>query len=261
MQSSGVVTLTTDFGLQGSYVAQMKGVILMINPDAVIVDVSHEIPPQDIRKAAFFLMTACRFFPRGTVHLAVVDPGVGGRRKALLVQTTDGFFLGPDNGVLSLALHGKKVLRTIAIINRKFFLHEVSQTFHGRDIFAPVAAYVTRGIDPAEFGRRVARIVRLKVPKPTLAKGMVKGEVIHCDTFGNLITNIHEEFLMGRSNCIVVAGGWKIRGLSRTYSDAPEGQPVALIGSSGFLEVCLNRGSTREALNAGEGMPVLVLSR
>jgi len=261
MQSSGVITLTTDFGLQGSYVAQMKGVILMINPDAVIVDVSHEVPPQDIKKAAFLLMTACRFFPRGTVHLAVVDPGVGGKRKALLVQTTDDFFIGPDNGVLSLALNGKKILRTIAITNRKFFLPEVSQTFHGRDIFAPVAAYISRGIDPAEFGKRVKRIVRLKIPRPKLVKGNVKGEVIQCDAFGNLITNVHAKFLMGRRNCIILAGDWKISRLSRTYSDSPEGQPVALIGSSGFLEVSLNRGSAREVLNAEVGMPVLVLSR
>jgi S-adenosylmethionine hydrolase len=188
----------------------MKGVILMINPDAVIVDVSHEVPPQDIRKAAFFLMTACHFFPRGTVHVAVVDPGVGTKRKALLVHTTDGFFLGPDNGILSLALNGRKILKTIAIANRKYFLNKVSQTFHGRDIFSPVAAYVSRGVAPAEFGKVVKQIVRIKFPKPKLGKGIVKGEVIQCDAFGNLITNINATFLRGGNNMVIVAGSRKI---------------------------------------------------
>lgn len=258
MRPAGFVTLLTDFGRGDSYAAQMKGVILRINPEAVIMDITHDIPPGDIRGGAFVLMTGHSAFPPGTVHVAVVDPGVGSRRKAVIVVTHEGFFVGPDNGVLSWALRGQRVLRMISLANREYFLPAPSATFHGRDIFAPVAAHLTMGVDPDECGQRIGSIIRLRYPHPRCAKGRIAGEVIHCDGFGNLITNIESGLLTG-PRWMIAVGKRRIGGVLRTYADVPAGRPLAHIGSSGFLEISVNRGSARDVFGMGEGLTVLAV--
>ncbi len=256
MRASGIVTLTTDFGTRGGYAAQMKGVILRYNPAAVLVDVSHDIPPRDVRSAAFVLMVSCGAFPSGTVHVVVVDPGVGGPRRALCVITPEGFFLGPDNGVLSWALRGRRVLRRFSVTNPEHILPMTSPTFHGRDIFAPAAAHLSRGGEPGDLGRSSPRPVALIFPAVRGVRGGFEGEVIHRDTFGNLITNIRGDLLSGAHGWRIAAGPAVIRGVSRTYSDVPEGRALALVGSSGFLEVSVNGGSAGAVLGGDVGLPV-----
>src|SRR5437867_549095 len=190
--SVSIITLTTDFGVADWFVGTMKGVILGIQPRAVLVDITHEIPPGDIRAGAFALAASQRYFPRGTVHLAVVDPGVGSRRRILAVQTQDFVFVGPDNGVLSCALVSEKVKAVHHITNSRFFLNPVSRTFHGRDVFAPVAAYLSAGVAIQKLGPPVRDFLRLDWPGPRIGQDKADGEVIYIDRFGNAMKNIVE---------------------------------------------------------------------
>jgi S-adenosylmethionine hydrolase len=255
-----IVTLTTDFGLSDSYVASIKGVILSINPKARLVDISHQVPPQDILHGAFVLATAWSYFPRGTIHLAVVDPGVGTRRKAIAVSHKGHTFLAPDNGILSLALGGvmPSGSRAIAITNPRYRLKRVSSTFHGRDIFAPAAAYLSRGLALGELGPALYRIKSLRVATPIRQPdGSLQGSVIHVDAFGNLVTNIRRGD--ARGDITVRVGGRTIAGLSATYA-ASEGF-LALWGSSDYLEIAVRDGNARRALKVKRGDPVLVRPR
>lgn len=228
---SPIITLTTDFGYDDAYVAAVKGAILNINPQASIVDVSHSIRPQDILQAAFILNAAYRYFPRQTVHVAIVDPGVGSERRGIIVKTPSAIFVAPDNGILSYVIddlfsvngrsvieqtHGltelvfKKGLEAAAITDPRFWRHPVSPTFHGRDIFAPVAAGLSLGISPYEFGEKISSLHVLPIVKPSLEPdGNVVGQVLHVDRFGNLITNIRSSNLPGK-NIMVEAGGHRI---------------------------------------------------
>jgi hypothetical protein len=239
------ITLTTDFGLGDWFVGTMRAVILGIHPRANVVDITHGIPPGDIRAGAFALMASCRFFPRGTVHVAVVDPGVGSRRRAIAVRSANHFFVGPDNGVLSWAL-GLEEIKTIRLLeNPEYFLAPVSRTFHGRDIFAPVAAHLSRGLRASRLGRELRDYVRLPWPQATKQRGEAWGEIVCIDRFGNAITNIGAELVSRERACVCeIMGQRKVRcGLGEFYGAVPVGRPVAVFGSSDFLEIAVNGGS------------------
>jgi S-adenosylmethionine hydrolase len=254
------ITLTTDFGTRDWFVGTLKGVLLRLQPRAVIVDLTHEIAGGDIRAGAFALMAGHAFFPKGTVHVAVVDPGVGGPRRAIAVQTADYFFIGPDNGVLSFALRREKIKSIHALENEKYFLKPVSRTFHGRDVFAPVAAHLSRGVAVQKFGPRVKDFVRLDWPGPRFRDGSVGGEIVHVDRFGNLITNIDAESLrvFGDQPCDVLAKRKRLCSVAAFYGAVPVGRPLAVLGSTGFLEIAIYGGAASERLALRPGDPVSV---
>jgi len=267
LQPSAIITLTTDFGTRDAYVAAMKGVILTINPAARIVDISHEVTPGHISEAAYLLREVLPCFPVGTIHTVVVDPGVGGPRRGLVVKTPDGFCVGPDNGVLAPALKNGAQTLAYELLNTVFFRQPVSATFHGRDIFAPTAGHLSLGCLPADLGPRVHDPVILPSLEPLVQAGRVAGRIVHIDRFGNLITNIHRRHLAQLASTaerLVRCGRWSVSGLARTYSDGVEGQLLALVGSSGFLEIAVNRGQAsdriRQDVPAPLGLTVEVLA-
>lgn len=243
-----LITLTTDFGTRDWFVGTMKAVILGILPRANVVDITHEIPPGDIRAGAFALMASCRYFPRDTVHVAVVDPGVGSQRQAIAVQTAHRFFVGPDNGVLSWGLALEKIKTIRLLENRQYFLQQVSRTFHGRDVFAPVAAHLSRGLSASRLGRELKDFVRVPWPQTTKQRGEVQGEIVHIDRFGNAITNIEAEMVScERVGLCEMLGERKGRcALAEFYGAVPVNRPVAVIGSSGLLEIAVNGGSAAQ---------------
>ncbi|RPI99634.1 MAG: hypothetical protein EHM36_15740 [Deltaproteobacteria bacterium] len=262
--SHPIITLLTDFGVRDHYVASMKGVILGINPRCTIVDISHQAGPQDIREGAFLLAGAFSFFPRGTIHLAVIDPGVGGLRKPVLVVTSNYYLIGPDNGLFSLALRREKVKEVIVLTNERYFLPRVSATFHGRDIFAPVAAHLSLGIKPKAFGGKTGAWVELGAVRPEQRGRDLLGEIIHVDAFGNLVSNIDEEslagFTAGRAFSIRV-GRHTVPGLKRGYWEGKKGEIIGLIGSGGFLELSVREGNAQKKLRAKKGDLVRVTRR
>ena len=268
-----VITLTTDFGLKDGYVGAMKGVILDINPHATLIDISHSIAAQDVREAAFVLGTAYRYFPAGTTHLVVVDPGVGTDRKGLALNGSGYTFVAPDNGVLSYVLAdamqgsdpgpSRQVLRrpiphgfsAVSLNNSEFWRPEVSDTFHGRDIFSPVAAHLSLGTPLEALGEPVSAVMAFPRPAPLHADdGSVRGEVIHVDSFGNLITNLRAGDLPGADVLLEVAGNM-IEGISPSYQQR-EGL-LLLIGSSGYLEVAESNGSAAKQTGASIGARVI----
>jgi S-adenosylmethionine hydrolase len=247
-----VITLTTDFGLADGYVGIMKGVILTLVPGAQLVDLSHEIAPQDIRRAALILAQAAPYFPSGTVHLAVVDPGVGGERRPIIVQTARAFFVGPDNGLFTAAL-GLPGARAFVANQPQFWRAPVSHTFHGRDVFAPLAAHLARGVAPETVGAAIADAVRLSLPAPVrLPDGSIAGEIAYADRFGNLVSNIPGAWLAGRQWRCQVAGR-TIQGPVATYAAAAPGALLTLVNSGGTLEIAVREGSAERALNAHAG--------
>ena len=270
---SAIITLTTDFGLSDAYVAAMKGVILGINPEAKLIDICHSIKPQNIPQAAFVLSTAYQFFPQKTIHLVVVDPGVGTERRGIILRTPSADFVAPDNGVLSYAIQESSAkpaadnvnlqerelepgLEAVAITKPQFWRTPVSSTFHGRDIFAPIAALLSLGFPPINFGEAITSLTMLPLPKPhRRPDGSLVGHILHIDNFGNLITNIKGSDLPPTKQPITVeVGNHAISGLSRTYA---EGQGLlTLIGSSGYLEVSLKGGSASAFLDAEVGSEV-----
>jgi S-adenosylmethionine hydrolase len=276
---SSIITLTTDFGYDDAYVAAVKGAILSINPEANIIDISHSIKPQNILQAAFILSTAYRYFPKQTIHVAIVDPGVGSERQGIILKTPSAIFVAPDNGILSYIIDDlfsvesrslteqthdlkeivfKKGLEAAAITDPRFWRHPVSPTFHGRDIFAPVAAGLSLGISPYEFGEKINSLHVLSIPKPSLdSEGNLVGRVLHVDHFGTLITNIKSNDLPGMDVMIEVAG-YRIQGISDYYAQK-EGV-MAIVGSSGYLEVSLRDGSACEFLGVIEGDEIKVTS-
>jgi len=257
---SAIVTLTTDFGLKDPYVGAMKGAMLGVAPALAIVDITHLVAPGAVLEGAFILGEACGYFPRGTVHVGVVDPGVGGKRKAILVEAGEYVFVGPDNGLVSLAVRRLGMKRAFEVTDERSFLPEVSSTFHGRDIFGPVAARVAAGASPGSFGPELGSIESLQVPVPALEGGGLSGEVIYVDSFGNLVTNIRKEELARFGAPVdVLIGDKSIHGVKKTYAMAEKGAPLALIGSSGLLEVAVSSGSAAGVLNCGVGEKVRVL--
>ena len=259
-----LITLLTDFGTQDHYVASMKGVILSIHSRCALVDITHQVTPHNVEEAAFLLANAYSFFPKGTIHLCVVDPGVGGPRKAILMMAGGHFFVGPDNGLFTLVAWRENVKGVIALTRSRFFLPAVSATFHGRDIFAPVAAHLSLGVKPQAFGSRIEDWVKLKFPQPRIREGKLSGEIIHIDAFGNLITNVREqglfEFARGSSPVLRV-GRRTIRGIRRGYWEGKPSEPMALIGSSGFLEISVREGNAREVLRLKKGDRVQIQLR
>jgi S-adenosylmethionine hydrolase len=254
-----MITLTSDFGLKDPYVAEMKGVILSINPEATIVDVSHGVEKFDIRMGAFILASAAPYFPKGTVHIAVVDPGVGTARRAIVVVTKRCFFVGPDNGVLMLAAQNQDIDQVHELANSKLMLPQVSCTFHGRDIFAPAAAYLDLGVEPSGFGTAITDAVTPDFTGVKRKNGILIGEVLHVDSFGNVITNISQKDLPQAKTFNVTLLKHSLNlSISKTYADAKSKQPLALIGSHGFLEIALNQASAAEKFNLAAGDKVEV---
>ncbi|OGO07271.1 MAG: hypothetical protein A2Y61_02000 [Chloroflexi bacterium RBG_13_60_13] len=261
-----IITLTTDFGVEDAYVAALKGVILSINPRATMVDICHHVEAQNIAQGAFVLMTACPYFPDGTIHVAVVDPEVGGGRRAIVIKTERAVFIGPDNGVLSYAALPASWegwpresvwselppgLECFEITDPRYWRHPVSPTFHGRDVFAPVAAHISTGVPLREFGRAVSSIHVLPLPRPeALEGGDLLGHVLHIDHFGNIITDIQREDLPPEKFRLEV-GERSIASLGQTYCEA-DGL-TALIGSSGHLEIALKNGSAARFLGVKIG--------
>lgn len=256
-----ILAFLSDFGLKDPYAGIVKAVVLGINPALRIVDISHQVAPQDVIGGSFVLGSAFREFPPGTVFLAVVDPGVGSQRINLLAVTERYTFLAPDNGLLSMVFRYSKKVTCFSIDNSRYFRNPVSDTFHGRDIFAPVAAHLTLGVEPQSFGPPCPDTVRLPWPEPVIRDQYIEGEVIHVDGFGSLILNIPADLIQHREP---VRKQFKanIKGMElpllSTYSEVAKGKPIALIGSFGFLEVAVNQGSAAEVLDAGVGEPVVI---
>jgi S-adenosylmethionine hydrolase len=258
-----LITFTTDFGTRDWFVGTMKGVALGINARATIVDITHEIPSGDIRAGAFALAGSFQFFPTGTVHMAVVDPGVGSERKAIVVRTKSEFFVGPDNGVLSWALARTPAIAIHSVENPRYFLNPISRTFHGRDIFSPVAAHLSRGVAIHKFGPRVKHIEHLPWPKAEIKAHRVMGEVVYVDRFGNAITNIEAESVAAANQ---IKGKVFLRGkllcsIASFYGSVRKGLPVAVFGSSGFLEIAVNGGNAARQFRIKAGASVAVKYR
>lgn len=253
----GVITLTTDFGLHDGYVAAMKGAILAIAPDVPLVDVSHQVPPQDVASGAYVLYGAYRYFPAGTVHLAVVDPGVGSARRAIVVETADHRFVGPDNGLFSAVFQREPTSNVVEIRNSAYFRSAVSPTFHGRDIFGPVAAHIYNGVPPAELGPRIADPVRLDLWTVQERDNTLVGKIVHVDHFGNAISNLQKR-RVGCDDVRVRVGQCVFDGISRTYADVPEGGALVLYGSDDTLEVAINGGNAARKLGLSRGDRVTV---
>ncbi|MBW1927256.1 MAG: SAM-dependent chlorinase/fluorinase [Deltaproteobacteria bacterium] len=259
-----ILAFLSDFGLKDPYVGIVKAVMLGINPALHIVDISHQVTSQDIMGGAFMLGSAFREFPPGTCFLAIVDPGVGSPRAGLLAVTKRYIFLAPDNGLLTMVFRYSEQVTCFSIKNSRYFRHPVSNTFHGRDIFAPVAAHLSLGAEPHSFGPLCPDPVRLPWPEPVIREQYIGGEVIYMDGFGSLIFNIPADLIQQRGPVgkmfKVNIKGMELPLLS-TYSDVAKGKPLALIGSSGFLEVAVNQGSAAEVLDAGVGEKVVVISK
>jgi S-adenosylmethionine hydrolase len=254
-----IITLSTDFGQGSAYIAEMKGVILSINPGARIIDIAHNVAPQDVRQAAILLAEATTWFPAGTIHVAVIDPGVGTERRILYAQIGDQQYLAPDNGALSRLAAKTRPSRIIALSNAEHWLPSVSNTFHGRDIMAPVAAQLSLGMEPDRLGPVPTEMIELNWPQPQIDSNSIRGEVSWIDGFGNLITNIAAASLMAvaqSSRSAIAIGGQTIEGIGRTYGERPHGTIVALIGSSGYLEIATINGNAAKSLGIGAGAPV-----
>lgn len=250
-----VITLLTDFGTRDYFVASMKGVILSINPSAVVVDITHEVPSFNILKAAFILWATYRYFPRGTIHVAVVDPGVGTSRKPLIIKSRNYYFIGPDNGVLTMAAEDDGVVEVREITNRGVMLGEVSSTFHGRDIFAPAAAHLGF-IRFEDYGPVVGDYVRLTMPKPVMEGNVIKAQVVYVDKFGNVFTSVRRGmFNIGYGDSLIV----KVKGksirlrVSKSYGYVNKGEALALFNSMGFLELAVNNSSFADEYGLSEG--------
>ncbi len=262
-KSSRIITLTTDFGTSDVYVGVMKGVILSINPDVEIIDITHSVSPQDIYEAAFTIRAAYRYFPKDTIHVVVVDPGVGSERQPIVCQTDIAYFVCANNGVLSRVLQDietddTNTPKSVVIENASYILPQVSNTFHGRDIFSPVAAHLSLGVALSQFGAPIQDLVRFTVPTIQTIDNTLTGQIIKIDSFGNLITNISEDtltaFLLSVSNDAeavdfeIIAGNTSITKLNSFYAESEAGEPLAIIGSFGLLEIAINLGNAETVL-------------
>jgi S-adenosylmethionine hydrolase len=250
-----LITLTTDFGPGDSFVGTMKGVIAGIAPRAHVVDLSHNIPAHDVLAGALILRHSERYFPRGTIHVVVVDPGVGSARRPILIRGAESYFIGPDNGVLSLATAALEPAEVIELANPAYQLRPSSMTFHGRDIFAPAAAHLALGVAPHSFGPRLDRFCQLALPRVVRQGNVLEAEIIYIDAFGNLFTNISDRDLPAPPalGLQIVMGAVQIDGLSAHYAAAAVGQYVALINSWGLLEIAVNQGDARRGSGAKVG--------
>jgi S-adenosylmethionine hydrolase len=256
-----IITLTTDFGRDSAYVAAMKGVILSINPAAVIVDISHAIGPQNIAEGAFVLGEATPWFPAGSIHVAVVDPGVGTERRIVYASVGGQQYVCPDNGLLSCVCREKPPEVAFEVSNRSLFLADVSNTFHGRDIMAPVAARLSLGLPPRELGPAINDLAHFEWPRPEARDNTVVGRILFADSFGNLISNIRREDLPSEielERFFIEGAQHRLEGIARTYAELSAGAPLALFGSSGLLELAVVRGNAAAQLQLAVGNEVRV---
>ena len=247
------IALLTDFGLKDNFVGVMKAVLLAINPALNLIDITHEVESCNIMEAAFLLKSSFHFFPKGTVFLVVVDPGVGSERNAIAIKTRNFYFVGPDNGALSLAARSDSISKVVSITCKKFFLKKVSSTFHGRDIFAPCASYISKGVPLNKLGNDLNKIVDIKLPQPVIENNRLRGEVIFIDKFGNLVTNITKDiflkFVRKRKFSLHIKSR-KINLIHRCYEEAKEGVLFLCEGSFGFLELSLKNKSASHFIKA-----------
>jgi len=254
---SNIITLLTDFGTKDYFVGAMKGAILSINQGVKIIDMTHEVPPQDIFSASFTLRACYRDFPKKTIFVAVVDPGVGSNRKAILCETENYFFIAPDNGLLSFIFNEATKFRVYEITNDKFFKHPISPTFHGRDIFAPVAAHLSNGVKTNKFGNEVQNFVRFEENKPRrISEKEIEAEIIHIDRFGNLITNLAQKDLP--ESFTLEINGTKIKKMQNFFAEAKNQELFMILGSAGFLEVVAFQDSAVNILSAKIGQKITV---
>lgn len=256
-----VITLLTDFGTADYFVAAVKGVILTINPQVTLVDITHEVPPQDIESGAFTLLTCYNDFPPGTIHLAVVDPGVGSSRRGIVVRAGSHYFVGPDNGLFSYICDRETSFEVFQLTAEKYFRPSLSPSFHGRDIFAPVAAALSTGVKPNKFGPRIKDAVRLAPLAPVEDQdGSLRGRIIHIDHFGNCITNFTRSDLPDSAHVELRIKRRVIRTIRKFFADeaGPKDELFAIWGSAGFLELSLNGGSAATVLRAKRGDPVFI---
>ena len=255
------IALLTDFGTHNHYAGTLKGVLLSLCPEATLVDITHDIPPHDVLTAAIELAACYRYFPAGTIFLAIVDPGVGSTRRGLVADTGDYRFVAPDNGVLSLVFQDSHPRKVVDLTERRYARPTVSKTFEGRDRFAPAAGWLAKGIDLTAMGRPVAQWQVLPVPQPEVTGQRLIGQVLLVDRFGNLVTNIDrkcfEQFRQGASIQVAI-DGQAVEQLVTTYAEAPTGAVCALFGSTDHLEVALNGGSAAQSLNLGRGAQVRI---
>ncbi len=292
LRRAPVITLLTDFGYQDAYIGIMKGVIAGINPSAAVIDICNDVLPQDVFGGAYLLSTAYQYFPKGTIHVAVVDPGVGSKRDIVCVEFQDCVFIVPDNGILSFVIQQESPRRIVRATNTRYFLPSPSNTFHGRDVFAPLAAYMSLGVKLPCLGEKTDRLERLNISAPVTGKsGHLTGEVIHIDRFGNLITNITGDHLQPQNRPTknnpkfknptretrnskpetrnskletpnqkleIVIGKEKIIGLCASYMDVGKGRPLAIIGSTGYLEISINQGNAQKHFKARRESKVMI---
>ncbi|MGI8467274.1 MAG: SAM hydrolase/SAM-dependent halogenase family protein [Pyrinomonadaceae bacterium] len=255
-----IITLLTDFGTRDYFVGAMKGVILSVNENASIVDITHEIAPQNIRAAAFTLKNYYKNFLQGTIHVCVVDPGVGSNRRAILVETEDYCFVAPDNGLLSFVLAEQENFRAFELNNTEFFHYPVSQTFHGRDIFAPVAAHLSNGVLPEELGTEIDDLATFEISVPrAVGETKIEVEIIHIDHFGNLVTNLKAEDLPEKF--YLEAGENRIERHQRFFTEAEKSEIFSITGSAGFLEIAAFQDSAEKLLNAKTGEKVYLIKQ
>ena len=260
MPTQRLITLTTDFGGSDYFVGAMKGVILTINPDVRMVDITHGIQSYDVLDGALTIAHAAACYPADTIHLVVVDPGVGSSRRPILAEIDKQYFVAPDNGVLSLLYEKAERTQVRHITATHYFRQPVSNTFHGRDVLGPVAAWMTKGVEPAKFGEAVSDYVRFTTPKPKLVDGnTIKGIVLKTDKFGNLVTNLRAEdipqlFAEPTPPFRIVVNNCEITELRTSYANAPEGKVFAILGSMGYLELSANRRPASQLAGAGKGV-------
>ena len=257
-----IITLTTDYGTADHFVGAMKGVILNINPEAAIVDITHSVLPHDILDGALAIGQAYKYYPPRTIHVVVVDPGVGTARRPILAAAGTQYFIGPDNGVFSVVYDQSDSLHVWHIISEHYFLQPVSNTFHGRDIFAPVAGWLSKSWQTSSFGEAITDFVRFAIPKPKVSGGTIKGTVLRTDNFGNLITNLTAAdvpaLAAADGKLSISVGNGRVGKMVQTFAQGAAGEAVGLIGSSGYLEISVNRGSAARTLGAGRGAEVTV---
>ena len=257
-----IITLTTDYGTNDHLVGVLKGVILKINPDVQIVDITHGVTPFDLLDGATAIANAYSYFPPRTIHVVVVDPGVGTERRPLIVSGQNQYFLAPDNGVLSGVFEKEQTFLVRHLTAEHYFLHPVSKTFHGRDVFAPVAGWLSKNWQPGSMGEEITDFKRFALPRPKEADGLLKGVVLKVDSFGNLITNFREEDLpagaIEKGAINLQVGGHAVSKLVPTFALGNAGEAIAYLGSSGNLEIGVNKGSASKTLGLGRGTPVLL---
>ncbi len=257
-----IITLTSDYGTNDHLVGVLKGVILKINPEAQIVDITHQVAPFDLLDGALSIAAAYSYFPPRSIHVVIVDPGVGTERRPILVSGQNQYFIAPDNGVLSGIYEKEHPVVVRHITSEHYFLQPVSKTFHGRDIFVPVAAWLSKNWQPASMGEEITDFKKFAMPKPKEADGLLKGVVLKVDAFGNLMTNFRPEDLpagaLEKGTVKLQVGTHPITKLVPTFAHGPASEPVAFIGSSGYVEIGVNKGSAARALGLNRGTPVLL---